>query len=673
MDPTTHRRIPPLIYLGPSLSHTEAEAICPGEYRPPVARGDLAKDAGAQARRIVIIDGQFLQSRSVSPKEILAALDQGHRVYGAASIGALRAVELEHFGMQGVGWIFEAYRSEAITADDEVAVAFDQDTLRPLSVPLVNVRVALREAFEAGLLSRREIERLIEAARSLYYPARAYSQIVRMADLPARRQDRLLDFLNHQATDQKAEDAKAVLRIAARDPQTGKKSNGGPPAIPLRPAAERKFPPLSELPHAPKIGGRDSVRTFALQDTLGRLAQVRSQVGITRVTDIEGLDYLGVPNYVAVRPSRHPWCNSVYSGKGLTAEDARIGAQMEALEMACALEARRPELTASFTELQRSGCRALDPDALIPRYRAPQNLKDVHLEWVAGWDIESGEDVLAPMDAVFFRSDDRPTYWKISSNGLASGNTLSEALAHGLAEVIERDAETMFRLATEYSQFPGMLRIVAGKGRAARPDHAPPPPRSFPMVRLESLPDPLPRLVDQICSTGVQVAVRCITSDVNVPTFLCALYEPTGDQRKQLVHYGCGAHPDAYISVRRAITEAAQSRVTAIQGAREDLGAGALAPSEPPLEWFRRSPDAIDFNCIPGAHHADIRADIQEMLARLSQAGLSEAVAVDIGSPAFEFAVVKVIVPGLELAFHSRVQPDDVTFGWRARRYFESV
>jgi ribosomal protein S12 methylthiotransferase accessory factor len=187
---------------------------------------------------------------------------------------------------------------------------------------------------------------------------------------------------------------------------------------------------------------------------------------------------------------------------------------------------------------------------------------------------------------------------------------------------------------------------------------------------LASLPEPLLYLVERFQRRGVRVAMRCITSDVNVPTLLCVLWERTNDARRHLVQYGCATHPDSHIAARRAITEAAQSRVTAIQGAREDLEAGAIACSDPPEDWFTGGENGIDLGHLSRAVHTDVRDDIAFMLAELTRAGLKEVVAVDLSNPAFGLPVVKMVVPGLELAFHA-VDGSGVPLGWRARRYFE--
>ena len=82
--------------------------------------------------------------------------------------------------------------------------------------------------------------------------------------------------------------------------------------------------------------------------------------------------------------------------------------------------------------------------------------------------------------------------------------------------MIERDAETMFRLATEYRHLPGMLRAVAGPARVHPPDCALPPPEDFPLIRASTLPAPLARVVANVRAAGVHVALRRITSDVDI-------------------------------------------------------------------------------------------------------------------------------------------------------------
>src|SRR5262249_44516336 len=112
-----------VVFTGPTLSAAEASAELEALYLPPVAQGDVYRAALQGPRAIGIIDGTFERDPAVWHKEILWAMERGIRVFGSASMGALRAAELASFGMEGVGAIFAAYRDGVLEDDDEVAVA----------------------------------------------------------------------------------------------------------------------------------------------------------------------------------------------------------------------------------------------------------------------------------------------------------------------------------------------------------------------------------------------------------------------------------------------------------------------------------------------------------------------------------------------------------------------
>ena len=129
-------------------------------YLPPIKQGDLLKALrDHQPSTVVIIDGYFEQVPSVWHKEILWALKQGVTVIGAASMGALRAAELQQFGMLGVGKIFEAYCSGRFSPfdellfedDDEVAVVHGPPELDYIgSLAMVDLRASLAGAEAEG-------------------------------------------------------------------------------------------------------------------------------------------------------------------------------------------------------------------------------------------------------------------------------------------------------------------------------------------------------------------------------------------------------------------------------------------------------------------------------------------------------------------------------------------
>lgn len=160
------------IFLGPTLAHEDAHRILDADYLPPICRGDLAR-LPAHIRFVGIIDGEFFQSLSVSPKEVLALLRRGVTVCGASSMGALRAAETWQYGTIGVGRVFRMFRDGTLDADDEVALVYERDTFRPLSDPLVNLRAGLDLAASAQIIDESEKIDLTERLKALYFPERS--------------------------------------------------------------------------------------------------------------------------------------------------------------------------------------------------------------------------------------------------------------------------------------------------------------------------------------------------------------------------------------------------------------------------------------------------------------------------------------------------------------------
>lgn len=199
-----------VVFLGPSLDRVHAERVLGATFLPPVTRGDIdALLATGVPDAIGIIDGQFFQSFSISPKEVLRAIDAGCRVFGASSMGALRAVELAPYGMVGVGDIYRLYADGIVDADDEVAMVYDTETLRPLSVPLVNMRLALDAAVAGELTTAIFAEQFLRVAAALYYPDRTYPRVFSSLGGQSAGADSLQRFLEgHNA---KRDDALALL------------------------------------------------------------------------------------------------------------------------------------------------------------------------------------------------------------------------------------------------------------------------------------------------------------------------------------------------------------------------------------------------------------------------------------------------------------------------------
>ena len=176
----------PIIFLGPSLSHEKARKIFDADYRPPARKGDflrLAADFDVVEMAIGFVDGVFLQDYPPTPIEVYhLARKNGVLLVGAASLGALRAVELEKFGMVGIGKIFQLYKTGKVNADDEVAVTFASEGDYQLqSEAMIDIRYNLYLAHKKGVINEKAKSMLVRLAKEIYFPHRKYTYILEEA------------------------------------------------------------------------------------------------------------------------------------------------------------------------------------------------------------------------------------------------------------------------------------------------------------------------------------------------------------------------------------------------------------------------------------------------------------------------------------------------------------
>jgi YcaO-like protein with predicted kinase domain len=386
---------------------------------------------------------------------------------------------------------------------------------------------------------------------------------------------------------------------------------------------------------------RGTHRSLEPEETLERVRPLMGPLGITRLSNVTGLDAVGIPVVIAYRPNARS--NAVFQGKGLDLAAAKASALMEAVETACAERVPRPLQLATAADIRRD--HALADWAGLPSAGGAVPF-DEHTQtsWIEGRDLLAGGTAWVPFESV---STDYTVpaprgsgYFLASSNGLASGNDTAEALVHGLCEVIERDAATVFD-----------LRTAALQERR---------------VDLASVDDPdCQALLDRFAAAALVVAVWDLTSDVGVPAFRCHVMErDDGPGLLPLPAEGQGCHPEPAVALCRALTEAAQGRVTAIVGVRDDIGPRFYGQPELPetlarwrallmsVGWGRR------FGEVTGRASATHEDDVDALLTRLRAAGVAQAVAVDL-TPAWPFpaCVVRVVVPGLEGLQHSRYLP----------------
>ncbi|MBI5681450.1 MAG: TfuA-related McrA-glycine thioamidation protein [Methanobacterium sp.] len=201
-----------IIFTGPSLHPDEASKILDADYRPPIKRGDVTTALNENPDIIGIIDGVFHQTPAVSHREILDALKKGVIVVGGASMGALRASELDDFGMVGIGYVYKQYKEGFIESDDDVAIVMDPITLKQISDSLVSMEYSFKTALNNGLISKSEFKKLIHTAKSIFYPKRNYNLVLSNVDIDPQKVAELKEFLDEHGIDIKRNDAIDVVK-----------------------------------------------------------------------------------------------------------------------------------------------------------------------------------------------------------------------------------------------------------------------------------------------------------------------------------------------------------------------------------------------------------------------------------------------------------------------------
>jgi ribosomal protein S12 methylthiotransferase accessory factor len=409
-------------------------------------------------------------------------------------------------------------------------------------------------------------------------------------------------------------------------------------------------------------------RIISAADTFERVQDTAQALGVTRLSDITGLDRIGIPVYSAVVPRSDDGI-SVYNGKGLRPIDAQVGALMEAIERQVALKTRLPLIEGTYQELTHEYS-IVDPQSLNERLAADYSDTAVY-SWVFGTNIVSGERVLVAAKFAGYLWNDvphRPCFQETSSNGMASGNCREEAVCQALCELIERDSWTLAELGAHL--LPWARTSIAHQSLSVGSlDDA----EMFACLELKD--DPV---LDLFHRADLYPVLHDITSDLKIPTVFAAVADDFLPGFP-MVHCGLGAHPDARVAARRALTEAAQSRCVDIQGVREDLAPPDSTATT--LNLHTRRASAIDrqmwylaksnrarsLSDLPSTVHDDIRLDLEHIISRLSACGLEQVIVVDFTTSDSAYSVVRVIVPGLEswAINHGRVGRRALDF-WRS-------
>jgi YcaO-like protein with predicted kinase domain len=352
-----------------------------------------------------------------------------------------------------------------------------------------------------------------------------------------------------------------------------------------------------------------------------------ADLGITRVADVTGLDCIGLPVFMAVRPNSRGI--SVSQGKGITRDAAVASALMEAVEGWHCERVEVPLVYDSYAALHRRA-RVVEVQRL-PIRRGTAFRPDYPLLWARAAEVMTGEPVWVPFEYVstnFVEPNRAGVNFLASSNGLASGNHRLEAIVHGLCELIERDCYALWLARGGSSQ--------AGT-----------------RVDLTTVPDSAVQgLLSQLSAAGVLVAAWDLTTDTGVPGFYCQLVDDPSTPRWALTGAfgGMGCHLDAVVALLRALTEAVQSRLTHISGARDDMfcyETRANLDDVRAVAELTRQPADQAFNAVDRSTET-FEEDVALLCAALARVGIDSVAVVDLTRPEVGIPVVKVIAAGLE-------------------------
>jgi YcaO-like protein with predicted kinase domain len=398
----------------------------------------------------------------------------------------------------------------------------------------------------------------------------------------------------------------------------------------MRPQSDDQLMALSDGPH----------RSASPDATLARLRPMLPRIGVTRVGVLTGLDIVGIPVAAAYRPNSRSI--AVHQGKGRTLAAAKVSAVMEAVECWHAENAELPLRLGSADEIARHG------PAVAPERLPLTGMGDVataRFLWAEADDLVSGTRLWVPYELVSadFTVPSPAGFGRFrqTTNGMGAGNTLIEAMLHGLYEVVERDAVALWHAATPARQARCCIDLAAIDG-----------PESQLMLA-------------QIAAASVALRVWDVTTEIGLPAFLALACDEDGVAGVE-PEFGSACHASADLALAGALAEAAQARVTRISGARDDylpesFGVAARAARDQAARHLRRTAPAGPFRRRSQA--ASPEAELDAALTALSRCGMPQVACIDLSRDDIGIPVVRVVVPGLEGPWSG----DEELLGPRAR------
>jgi thioglycine synthase len=380
------------------------------------------------------------------------------------------------------------------------------------------------------------------------------------------------------------------------------------------------------LKPCPKVYILETHRSKAPADTLRFIEGMKTALGMHSFQDATSLDRIGLPVFTCYR-IRPDQSKTWHTGKGFTAIQAQVSLTMESIERYCS--EFRDEYTGSlildsYHNLKKKRVAVLDPESLILPQFNDYSPNDV-FHWVGGYDLIGREEILAPACAVYhpFHLDDKAVI-NTHTDGIAAGNTMEEAVFHGLMEVIERDAWSIAKFSGE----------------------------PYDAIAIEAGPDNqfLLDIVDKYSRADIEIVAKDITSDIGIPVI--AAFSQDLEQVAMMAIDGFGAHLDPKVAMARALTEVATTRALFLQkygfeGLREELPSYFRRddPEEDPRFYAHAEKTLREMEV---GYHEDLLQDIEQTAAILQSRGFERLILLDLTRPDVGLPTVRVIVPGME-------------------------
>lgn len=393
------------------------------------------------------------------------------------------------------------------------------------------------------------------------------------------------------------------------------------------------------LNKCPKRYILDTHRSQTPDSTLRSIATIKQYLGLNSLQDSTDVDRIGIPVFTSYR-IRVDGSRVDHAGTGISQVQAQVAMIMEAVERYSA--EFKPEdmeklVKGNYNSLKNER-NILDPsELLLPQFTTYNHNDDLY--WVWGYDLVKDEDILVPACSVYHPFDLDGAFLRATeTNGLASGNTMEEAIFHGLMEVIERDAWSIARFTRELSD----------------------------ALSIENHPDTqfIVDLIQKFGNADIQMVAKDITSNIGVPVI--AVFARDLIHESMMLINGFGAHLDPKAALARAILEVAQTRVMHIQkfgieGTKESVPP-YLHSGESECEPWLYAYEQKNLSELEVGYSQDILEDIKIVMARVEARGLQKIIAVDLTRPGIGIPVVRMIVPGMEVYCFDRTRMGERLF-----------